>query len=372
MKLLITSVGSLIGQNILDSVENRRNLIQVIGLNSVAQIPRNFRCDKAYLVNRTESADFKSQFLAIVEEEKPDMILPGRDEDCVFLCKIKEEFPNLYGNNIPFGNSSIPQMMFDKYASYEFCKIHQLPFADTYLANDATVNLEGLKSFIGRNGYPIVAKPQKGFGSQGVYFALNDQHIAELSQDDVVFQEYLGDPADVQKFEQFYHKGIPLFFQLPEHKHYALQGVIDLDGELSELFFTINTLVFGRNEYIEQIFDKSAEEIGRRFAEVLYNNGWYGPINIQMKLDVNGRWKALELSPRHTGSTSGRLQLGFDEFGILCDKFIPEHKIPNLTQKQKIKGQVFKYLQDNIVLDEDVSTLESKKVWKKSKSKSDK
>lgn len=371
MKLLITSVGSLIGQNILDCVENRRDLIQVIGLNSVTQNPRNFRCDKVYHVDRTDSVDFQSQFLTIVEKEKPEMILPGRDEDCAFLCKTKEEFPNMFGNNIPLGSSVIPNIMFDKNDSFKFCKKNSLPFADTHLVSNTDRNIDDLELFISRNGYPLVAKPRRGFGSQGVYFALNRQNIDNLLQEGMVFQEYLGNPEDIFKYEKFHEKGIPLFFQIPEPNQFALQGVISSNGTLSELFFIQTTLVFGRNEFIKQIMVDEVQEIAERFADVFFENGWYGPMNLQIKPDKNGNWKAFELSPRHTGSTSGRLQLGFDEFGILCDYFIPEQEIPNLTKNQKVSGQVFKYLQDNLVLDTDVSALESQKVWKKSDAKSD-
>ncbi|NHZ84916.1 MAG: hypothetical protein GWP19_03435, partial [Planctomycetia bacterium] len=93
MKLLITSVGSLLGQNILDSIESRRNLINVIGMNTVIENPRNFRCDTVYYVNKTDSCNFEKDFTTIIEKENPDFILPGRDEDCVFLSDIKSKYP---------------------------------------------------------------------------------------------------------------------------------------------------------------------------------------------------------------------------------------------------------------------------------------
>ena len=46
--------------------------------------------------------------------------------------------------------------------------------------------------------------------------------------------------------------------------------------------------------------------------------------------------------------------------------FIPELKIPNLTKSKKVKGQVIKYLHDNLLLDDDIGKLTKDKVWKKS------
>lgn len=41
LKILITSVGSLVGQNILDSLEGRREGVRVIGVNSLAEAASN-------------------------------------------------------------------------------------------------------------------------------------------------------------------------------------------------------------------------------------------------------------------------------------------------------------------------------------------
>ena len=253
MKLLITSVGSLVGQNILDSIESRRNIINVIGINSDIKNPRNFRCDTVYHTNKTASSNFENDFITIIEKENPDFILPGRDEDCLFLSEIKIKYPEIFGNKIPFGNSFIPRIMLDKHKSFLFCKENQLPFADTFLYKNKN-SIEGLNTFIEKHNYPLVVKPREGFGSQGVYFVLNEGQVKELiKDDDVLFQEFLGDPEEIFKYKNVFKKGIPLFFQMPEEKHYASQAVIHPDGSISEIFFTINTMVFGRNEYVEQI-----------------------------------------------------------------------------------------------------------------------
>jgi len=371
MKLLITSVGSLLGQNVLDSIESRRNLINVVGLNSVAQNPRNFRCDTIYKVHETSNTLFEKEFLNIISNEKPDIILPGRDEDCVFLADLREKYPERLKHVIPFGSSYIPRIMLDKYDSYRFCMEHSLPFAASFYFNDNNKKSRAkLNEFVEQYEFPLVAKPREGFGSQGVYFVLNFKHLDQVIRDgNIVLQEYLGNPEKILMYKDEFKKGLPLFFQIPEDEQFAVQSVIGPAGKLFEVFLTVNTLVLGRNEYIEQMVDTEVEDIVKKFSKVLFKYGWCGPLNLQMKKDRRGKWKVFELSPRQTGSTSGRLQLGYDEFGILCEAFMPEQKIPNLTKKPKVKGQVFKYLQDNIVLETDIKVLESKKVWKNPSSK---
>jgi len=91
IKMLITSVGSLVGQNIQDVLEyplfKRRDMVDLIGTNSIAINPNNFRCDRCYLVPNTGTPDFINKIKQIISTEKPDLILSGRDEDTETIAK---------------------------------------------------------------------------------------------------------------------------------------------------------------------------------------------------------------------------------------------------------------------------------------------
>jgi hypothetical protein len=366
MKLLITSVGSLLGQNILDNIESRRNLIQVTGLDASPQNPRNFRCDSVYIVPETDSPEFEGAFTKIVEKENPDFILPGRDGDSIFLSDFKKNNPSLYHNKIPLGSSFIPRIVLDKYETYLFCKKNNLAFADSLLFSNQT-KIDLLHDFIRKHGFPLLVKPAKGFGSNGVYFAINEEQLLELSREgEILIQEYLGDPERILKFKNEFKKGIPLFFQVPEKEQYAAQVIIDPNGGLSNVFITINSMVLGRAEQIKQIDNPDIEKLVISYSEVFFKNGWYGPLNLQLKQDKGGNWKVFELNSRLTGTSSARSLLGFDEFGKLAELFIPSFRIPNLSSNSKINGHVVKYLSDNLLLDENVDTLNRLKIWQKS------
>ena len=366
MKLLITSVGSLLGQNILDSIESRRGQIEVCGMNTISENARNFRCDTNYLVHNTLSPEFEKDFKRIIEKEQPDFILPGRDADCVFLTDFKEKHPREFVNKIPFGSSVIPKMMFDKHQSFLFCQKYGLPFADSFFYKNKA-DKAGLDDFVEKHTFPLLTKPREGFGSLGVQFILNREQLIKATQnEEIFFQEYLGNPNDILKYEDFFNSGIPLFFQIPENNQYAAQTIISPDGSIGEVFFVKASMMHGRAEESRQIHNKEVEELVHRFAKAFYANGWYGPANFQLKQDRKGQWKVFELNPRLTGTSSGRTLMGFDEFGMLCDIFIPELNISNLTKKEKVQGTLIKYLTDYLLLDEDVEQLKTNKVWKKS------
>tara|TARA_R110002124_G_scaffold270505_1_gene439010 strand:- start:1537 stop:2649 length:1113 start_codon:yes stop_codon:yes gene_type:complete len=366
LKLLITSSGSLLGQNILDSLETRRDQIEIIGINSVAENARNFRCNKVYLVPNTLSPEFEHQFLTIVKNEKPDMILPGRDEDCVFLCEIRTKYPQLFLNNIPFGSSNIPKMMFDKYQSYRFCSEHNLPFAETILFSTGDSETI-LNNFVAQHGFPLIVKPKSGFGSHGVFYVLNNDQLFELARDgEILIQEFLGDAEHINKFKDIFKKGIPLFFQVEEKEHYAAQTIISKDGEITDLFVSKHTMIHGRAEYSREIQNLEIENLARKSCTIFFENGWHGPVNFQVKMNSRGIWKIFEMNPRLTGSSSARAKLGYDEFGIISELFYPQFGFENLTKPTRDFGEVIKYLTDNLLLDSDVETLKKDKVWIKS------
>ena len=360
---MITSVGSLVGQNILDALESRRHQVTLIGLNSVAQNARNFRCDRVYLVPETKDAEsFFPHLLDLLHHEKPDIILPGRDYDVIMLAHLKETYPE-FAATICTGTSYAPRMMFDKYQCYQFATKHGLPFADTLLLgpNDLT----GLDSFLTRNSFPLICKPRMGFGSHGVRFVTSREQIEKnAARGEILLEEYLSPRGDIERHLHDTSLGTPLFSQIPEETQYAGQTVIKPDGSLPGICLTNNTNVMGRTEFTEIWENQAFRDVVRDYAQALYQVGWCGSLNVQIKPDRQGQWKVFELSPRHTGSTSARLLLGFDEIGILIEAFRPDLAFPNLSSPVRKDMKVYRFLTDATLLNSQVISLQQERTWK--------
>ena len=121
LRLMMLSAGSLVGQNILDSLEGRRHRLRIIGLNSLPHNPRVFRCDRAYLVPSANSPEFESRLADIIGKEDPDLILPGRDDDILTLIRLRQCRPE-WKKKIPMGSLEAAEIMDDKSRSAEFAK----------------------------------------------------------------------------------------------------------------------------------------------------------------------------------------------------------------------------------------------------------
>jgi carbamoyl-phosphate synthase large subunit len=368
IRILVTSAGSLVGQNILDSLESRRNLVYIIGLNSEPENQRMFRCNKAYLVPPiAEGEAFAAAFGRIIRQEHPDIVLAGRDIDVVFLSKFRQEHPE-FSENIPVGDARLAQMMLDKYQSYCFAKEKGLPFPESFLYS-GKANRDEFERFLASCGFPVVVKPRKGFASLGVFFLTDRQQVEKwLSTDkEIVFQEFLGDAEKIEQYKDLVDFGLPLFFQVPESAHYAAQVLISPSGAIIRSIATRHMMFCGRAESLELFHNKNAELLITEYARIIGLEGWRGFLNMQFKQDRNGEWKVYELNPRMVGASSARLLMGFDEFGMLMSAFYPELNFPDLSLPDLKDGIVLKSLTDSYIDKENIRILQDQRIWKNSK-----
>lgn len=365
IKILITSVGSLVGQNILDALENRRKHVTIIGLNSIVESQRMYRCDRAYLVPNTTSIKFYDTFKTIVQNENPDLIVAGRDADVLFLCQYKEregESKNL----IPVGKPYLSEMMLDKFETHRFAELQDLPFAASLLYRNSS-DTERLKDFIETLGFPLLVKPRQGFGSINVFIVTNQRHVDKLIKEgrEVLFQEYLSPAKDLDVLEEQLTKGIPLSFQIPIHDHMVSQVIISRNGIILDYISTKQSLVMGRTEYARIYNDPNLNRMIELYAHNLADNGWWGFLNIQSRRDRFGNWKAFELNPRMSGATSTRLNLGLDELGLLLHDEKPEWHFPIVNDASLRQNHIFKYLTDHCVKDSDMAQFRKEGFWSK-------
>lgn len=360
MKVLILSIGSLLGQGLLDCLASRRSYLEVIGINSVADNPCNFKADRVYLSPQLNQPDFQEYFLELVKREKPTLILPGRDDDVLFLAQFRQEQPD-FAEAIPCGFASIAAIMRDKYDSWQWANQRHLPFAASFLYHPGEI--QELETFIQQVGFPQIAKPRQGQGSQGIYFVQNQADIERLANQQPLFlQAYLGPKEELEPYFRQYTRGMPLHFQIPERLQFAAQTLIGPDGQQGASFCSQSTLIMGRTERFQQIHVPELESLLLKYTQALAIAGWRGPVNLQAKPDQNGEWQAFELNLRMSGGTASRLSLGFDEIGNLMQAFLPEFDFPCLTRAE-VPAIIYPCFQNQTVFRSDLEQLQAHGHW---------
>jgi carbamoyl-phosphate synthase large subunit len=333
MKIFITSVGSLVGKNILDVLEwpglSRRSLVEVIGANSVANAPTNFRCDRCYLVPETGDPHYADRMVEILFEERADLILCGRDSDTYALSELRARHPELPGV-LPVGTPQSALIGLDKWQTYSFCSRHDLPRAETFnlaISRDEAA----LDAFCRKAGYPLIAKPVHGFAARGVFLLRNAGDVRSfVSRDGYLLQEYVGDREALRSYFASLDGPLPLFMQAPNTGHYSGQTVIAPNGDLSPPFVSFNPLEFGSSRVITRVNDPSLDELTLAFGRALAAEGARGPMNAAFRRAPGGAWKLQELNLRATGTTVGRFLMGMDELYLIVRDYVPGAEFPHM------------------------------------------
>lgn len=358
LKILLLSAGGMVGQNALDALEGRRGDLLLLGTNSEARNPRNFRCDKVFLVPpTTEREAFTRRVFGILESESPDLVLAGRDDDVLAMATWWERHPEWRGR-FSCGSLNAAEIMRNKSRSFQFARERGLSFADSAVG-EAGQPSPALEALLAKYGFPLIAKPCVGCGSKGVYIVHDTGQLQRLlGRGGYIFQEYLDLRPGLDLLQKELELGTPLFFSLPEETQVACQTAISPEGKVGGIFCSRVRMVGGNPEGSERVDDPALEKLTRAYAEALSAEGWAGPLNLQCKPRSTGEYAVFELNGRMTGSTSARRHLGFDEIGNLVEMFVGPGRLMKAQIQAPLPRWVMRTAVDSPLMESQVSILE--------------
>lgn len=320
IRLLLLSGASLVGQNVLAALAGRRHSLHLTAINSVATEPTLADFDEVYLSgNLVEAPEaFRERFEEVLEAARPDLVIPCRDDDVLFLAEMRERLP-AWRERLLCGAAATARATLDKLDSWHFSQAHGLPFVPT-VAADAPIG--ELLAFADAHGFPLLAKPRRGFASRGVSLLLDATQLQRIAgEPGLILQRYLGDPAAVGAYvRQVREQGVPLFHSFEAVKH-SLQAFIAPDARVIGTLVTRNTMRQGRSERVVCDHDPDMQALAERCAAVFSAQGWRGPLNVQCQRDADGMAMIYEYNGRFTGATAARQLMGYDEPGMALTTF---------------------------------------------------
>lgn len=320
-RLLLLSGGSLVGQNVLASLGDWRRRSHVAAMTSEPDEPAVFDFDAVYLAPEVgaRAHEFALRFDEVMAHCSPDLVIPCRDDDVSFLSAERARRPALAARLL-CGDAEVAAAMLDKLRSAEFSARHGLPFAPTITADRGE---DAVRRFAAEHGFPLIAKPRRGFASRGVRLIVEPAQIGPAcAQTDTVLQKYFGNAGAVRRLAaDITARGLPLFHSLEDTK-LSLQASIAPDGAVSGVFASDNLMRMGRSERVRVVEDSEVLATARRWADVFSRDGWRGPLNIQCHRDTSGVLTIYEYNGRFTGATAARQWLGFDEVGLVLRDWV--------------------------------------------------
>jgi carbamoyl-phosphate synthase large subunit len=289
--------------------------------------------------------------LEIIGQEKPDLVIPTRDQDVTVVSALVAEYPAL-ADLVPCGAPEVAELIQDKWLGYCFAREQGLLFAESAIP-DARSDHRAAYDLARAVGYPLIVKPRRGFGSRGVHLVTNREQLdVALGEGEMVVQRYVGDGTVLDRLcEEMARLGTPLFYTLEQDK-FSLQTYVRRDGTIGPVCRTLHRMRRGHSAQVTGIPDdepttrgehwtKGLTSTARRWAETLAAAGWRGPVNVQCQQDAEGRYVAFELSGRFTGATAARYFLGHDELGHCFEDRLghPRGQVKKVADSLAIKYQ---------------------------------
>ena len=213
----------------------------------------------------------------------------------------------------------------DKASSARWCEARGIPFAAT-VSTDQPDAPDGAGRLLAEHGFPLIAKPRSGSASIGVVALRDRQQVQQvLAQPGMILQPFYAPPS--APLVPDLAAGTPLFWEIPCPDEPGIMGLIGPDGEIGPHLCFTATHRLGRNEDMGRLVDPTltdfADEVVARFADL----GWRGPLNLQVRLAPDG-WRIIEINPRFTGGTAGRLLLGLDEVAWVLNHWLGRDVVP--------------------------------------------
>ena len=153
-------------------------------------------------------------------------------------------------------------------------------------------NFSEIESLLKEVGFPLIAKPINGKGSNGIKLIYNESELENAaSLNNYVIQEYIGTPE----------------------QEYTVGCYITKNKRIIKPIIMKRILKNGMTSSAEIVEDTEIENMCLKICESLDYNG---PLNVQLRKDKNGVPYVFEINLRFSGTTQIRNEFGFKDIDL--------------------------------------------------------
>lgn len=306
INILLLGVGGNVTQGILAVLNKKREQYNVIGACISEESIGLYMCDKSYISPLASEATFIKWLIDICNKEKIDIIFTGVEE-IIFKIIENEEFIKNSTKAIFIG-SSLEKLKIgnDKLKTCEWLKENNLNYP--YFA-DGNKNSE-IQELIKKVGFPLIAKPKNGKGSQGINILNSYDQLTNIEElDKYVIQEYLGS----------------------DNEEYTVGCYSNKEGKTQDIIIMKRKLKYGTTFMAEIVQNELVYQEARKICDLFQPKG---PLNIQMRVH-NNKAICFELNVRFSGTTPFRAEWGYNDVEAIIQEYIFNENIEGFLNPLK-------------------------------------
>ncbi len=278
LNILVTGCGGDIGQSIGKILLKSNLTNNLFGMDISDKNAAQFIYPNFYVGLPFSHSDYIKSLELFIEKHSIDIIIPIAEPELRFFSDKKMLYSIGKAKMIIASHLAL-EIGFDKFKTAEFLKNENLPFPETFLAQD----LKKIESF------PVILKSKTGSGSKDIYI--------------------------INSMDEF------IFYTRKNIENYVVQEFItDKDGE-----FTCGLFRSSKGEIRSQIFKRELTGGYSGYGEIVKNNSitslleklavkldLVGSINIQLRISQNLP-KIFEINPRFSSTVLFRHLFGFKD-----------------------------------------------------------
>lgn len=301
--VLVLGVGGNVGQGIIKALKHGDMNLHIIGACVSQDSLGLFWCDEAYVSPFASDENFMPWLISICNRKKVDIVLTGVEEIIIAIETKRKVFES--GTGALFIATALEKLIIgqDKYLTCKWLQENGCNVPKYCLSEDFKES-----SVI---PFPLVAKPRCGKGSNGVFFVHDKSELRLLNGlKDYVIEECVG-TADSE---------------------YTVGCYRSADGMIMPPIIMKRELEHGSTKKAVISDNHAVREEALRICQLFKPNG---PLNIQMRLDSDGRAVCFELNVRFSGTTPMRSAFGFKDVKAMIKEYVLHEDISDCFSVRK-------------------------------------
>ncbi|MGG0789893.1 ATP-grasp domain-containing protein [Peribacillus simplex] len=330
INVLITGSGSLYGSAVIQSLLKSKLNVNLVATDTHPFAIGLHTAHRSYIVPPvSEEQLYFKKLLGILKNEKIHAIFIASSQELPFYSQYKTLIEHQTGAKVFTNTTKVLSICSDKWNTFKFLKEHNFHYPKTIRYPE---DKEQIDSFLQEVGFPFIAKPRRGKGSEDIHLVQDLSYLNQVLSEkkDMILQQFL--PDDKEEFTVGICCG----------ENGKVLSSIALNRYLQD-----GITMIAKSDDFKDITDY-CQEIAMALKP-------YGPCNFQFRL-WNGSPYIFEINPRFSSTTGMRTLLGVNEPEILLQvellgKEIPEIKI--------LKSTVIRQYSDFLVPTEQIVKLEN-------------
>lgn len=308
----ITSVGSGIGQSIVDSCRLSRLQLKLVGFDVNPLAFGAYSCDEQVFVPPITQKDYLNVLVKECLNRNVSLLIPGLDAELPLIASNIEVFSQ-QGIRVLVAGREFIRLCRDKVSWSNELRSLCPTIIPSFTKDDLVVAIQK-----GEVNFPLIAKPKGGSASAGVFIMNGPDDLSRLVEDHVI-QPYIFPRKDDPNFE-IIRRSVGKA-QLNQSAEISMQLVVSKTGEILGRMASYHKLKGGVPVEISVIEDKDLWASLEGALAFLASNGMRGPVIFQGRITSEGM-KFFEMNGRFTGITGLRALMGFNEVEACIRDFL--------------------------------------------------